>query len=77
MPLVTFSKVDGHWRATRAEVVPTLMQLTPKLRLIDLRLALTDPATSAADRATYQASIDHVRNTLDAYGADKDGLIIP
>jgi hypothetical protein len=77
MPLVTFGKVDGQWRATRAEVVPTLMQLTPKLRLIDLRLAVQDPATSAADRATYQASIEHVRSTLDAYGADKDGLIIP
>jgi hypothetical protein len=77
MPLVTFSKVAGHWRATRAEVVPTLMQLTPKLRLIDLRLAVADPATSPADRAIYQASIDHVRTTLDTYGADKDGLIIP
>lgn len=77
MPMVTFTKVDGHWRATRAEVVPTLMQLTPKLRLIDLRLAVADPHTSAADRAAYQASIDHVRTTLDAYGAAKDGLIIP
>ena len=77
MPLVTFSKVDGRWRATRAEVVPTLMQLSPKLRLIDLRLAIGDPATAAADRATYQASIDHVRTTLDAYGAAKDGLVIP
>jgi poly-gamma-glutamate synthesis protein (capsule biosynthesis protein) len=77
MPLVTFSKVNGLWRATRAEVVPTLMQLTPKLRLIDLRLALKDPATSAADRSMYLASIEHVRSTLDAYGADKDGLVIP
>ena len=77
MPLVTFSKVDGHWRATRAEVIPTLMQLTPQLRLIDLRLAVTDRETPAADRATYQASIDHVRTTLDAYGAADDGLVIP
>ncbi len=77
MPLVTFSKVAGRWQATRAEVVPTLMQLTPKLRLIDLRLALANPATSPADRAIYQASVDHLRTTLDAYSADKDGLIIP
>lgn len=77
MPLVTFAKQDGRWRAIRAEVVPTLMQLGPPLRLIDLRLALKDPATSAADRASYRASIDHVRTTLDAYGAAKDGLVIP
>jgi poly-gamma-glutamate synthesis protein (capsule biosynthesis protein) len=77
MPLVTFTKVDGHWRATRAEVVPTLMQLGPPLRLIDLRLAASDPSTSAADRATYEASIQHVRTTLDAYGAAQDGLVIP
>ena len=77
MPLVTFTEHAGTWRATRAEVVPTLMQLSPELRLIDLRHALADPDTSDADRATYQASVDHVRSTLDAYGADDDGLVIP
>jgi poly-gamma-glutamate synthesis protein (capsule biosynthesis protein) len=75
MPLVTFAEQNGHWRATRAEVVPTLMQLGPPLRLIDLRLAVrTAPAT---EKQAYQASIEHVRSTLDAYGAAKDGLIIP
>ena len=78
MPLVTFTEAkDGTWHATRAEVVPTLMQLAPQLRLIDLRQALADPDTSDADRATYQASVAHVRATLNAYGAGRDGLVIP
>jgi poly-gamma-glutamate synthesis protein (capsule biosynthesis protein) len=77
MPLVTFTETDGHWRATHAEVVPTLMQLGPPLRLIDLRLAVSAPSTSAEDRAAYRNSIGHVRTTLDAYGAAGDGLVIP
>ena len=48
MPMFTFSETSpGHFAVTHAEVVPTLMQLTPKLRLIDLPRALADPATSS------------------------------
>lgn len=78
MPLFTFAEVrPGRFRVTRAEVVPTLMRLHPALRLIDLRVAVGDPATSVADRAMYERSIAHVRGTLDLYGAKKDGLVVP
>jgi poly-gamma-glutamate synthesis protein (capsule biosynthesis protein) len=77
MPEFTFTEVrPGHFTVTRARVVPTLMRLAPKLRLIDLPQAIADPATSAADRAMYRRSVGDVRRVLDAYGAAQDGLLV-
>ena len=77
MPMFTFTEVRrAHFVVTKARVVPTLMRLTPKLRLIDLPRALADPATDAADRAAYRASLRHVSATLGAMGAERDGLVI-
>lgn len=77
MPLFTFTETSpGHFTVTHAEVVPTLMQLTPKLRLVDLPRALDDPATSSADRIAYQASIDHIRTIIDAMGAAGTGMTV-
>jgi len=78
MPIVTLTEgAKGQFRATHAEVVPTLMRLTPLLRLIDLRAAVADPATTPTDLTAYRAAIAQVRSTLDTYGADKDGLVVP
>jgi poly-gamma-glutamate capsule biosynthesis protein CapA/YwtB (metallophosphatase superfamily) len=77
MPEFTFTEVHpGTFRVTRARVIPTLMQLTPKLRLIDLPLALADPTTSAADRLAYQSAEADVRHVLDSMGAARNGLIV-
>jgi poly-gamma-glutamate capsule biosynthesis protein CapA/YwtB (metallophosphatase superfamily) len=77
MAMFTFTEVrPGKFVVTRAEVVPTLMQLSPKLRLVDLPRALADPRLSATLRASYLASVDHIRDRLDAFGAAKDGLIV-
>lgn len=77
MPMFTFTETSpGHFVVTHAEVVPTLMRLTPDLRLIDLPLALADPSTSAADRAMYEASVGHVRTIIDAMGAARDGMVV-
>ena len=77
MPMFTFTELrPGRFRVTTARVVPTLMQLGPPLRLIDLPRAIDDPATSAADRSAYRASVAHIRHTLDALGAGADGLIV-
>jgi poly-gamma-glutamate synthesis protein (capsule biosynthesis protein) len=77
MPLFTFTEVrPGGFRVTAAEVVPTLMRITPRLRLIDLPRALADPRTPAADRRAYLVSTAHVRQALDAMGAARDGLVV-
>jgi poly-gamma-glutamate synthesis protein (capsule biosynthesis protein) len=77
MPRFTFTEVAPHtFRITKAEAIATWMEMTPNLRLIDLPLALADPATPAAARATYQHAYDQIRGYLDAYGATNDGLVV-
>ncbi len=77
MPIFTFSPTAaGTWAVSKVEAVPTWMQLTPALRLIDLPAALADPATSAADRATYQQAHDRIAAYLNAYGAGAQGLVV-
>ena len=77
MPDFTFTEVRPHvFRVTTARIIPTLMQLTPKLRLIDLPRAIADPDTSAADRFDYRAAEADVRKVLDDMGAAADGLIV-
>ena len=76
MPIFTFTETAGTWQVSKVEAVPTWMQLTPALRLIDLPAALADPATSAADRATYQQAHDQIAGYLDAYGAATQGLVV-
>lgn len=77
MPRFTFTEVGPHrWRVTKAEAIPTWMQLTPQLRLIDLPRALADPATTAAERATYQRAHGQIAAYLNALGATSHGLLI-
>ncbi|HEY1484767.1 MAG TPA: CapA family protein [Micromonosporaceae bacterium] len=61
MPEFTFTEVAAaRWRVTRAQIVPTWVQLTPDIRVIDLPAALADPHTSRADRATYAAALKRI-----------------
>jgi capsule synthesis protein PGA_cap len=77
MPKFTFTEVAPHrFRVTRAEAIPTWMDIVPKLRLIDLPAALHDPAVTAARRGTYQHAYDQIRSYLDAYGALRHGLVV-
>jgi poly-gamma-glutamate capsule biosynthesis protein CapA/YwtB (metallophosphatase superfamily) len=77
MPKFTLTEVAPHkFRITRAEAIPTWMDISPKLRLIDLPEALADPSTSATQRATYQRAYDQIAAYLDAYGATKSGFIV-
>jgi hypothetical protein len=77
MPRFTFTESAPHrWRVTRAEAIPTWMQLTPRLRLIDLPRALADPATTPDERATYLNARNHIATYLDALGASAQGLVI-
>ncbi|MDT4892895.1 MAG: hypothetical protein QOE97_1930 [Pseudonocardiales bacterium] len=77
MPRFTFTEVRPHaFRVTRAEMVPTWMDIAPKLRLIDLPLALRDRALPAAQRVQYQHAYDQIAGYLDAYGATRNGLVV-
>jgi poly-gamma-glutamate capsule biosynthesis protein CapA/YwtB (metallophosphatase superfamily) len=77
MPRFTFAEVSpGKWRVTKAEAIPTWMDITPKLRLIDLPVALADPATPAAQRAIYQGAYDRITGYLNSRDANKHGLVV-
>ncbi|MGX7681953.1 CapA family protein [Jatrophihabitans sp. DSM 45814] len=80
MPRFTFSetKPGSHrWTLTKAEAIPTWMDISPRLRLIDLPVALADPATSAGQRATYQAAFNRIKAYLNSLGALAQGLQVP
>jgi poly-gamma-glutamate synthesis protein (capsule biosynthesis protein) len=77
MPRFTFTEVAPHrFRVTTAEAIPTWMDIAPRLRLIDLPLALADPAITGARRATYQHAYDQISGYLDGYGALGQGLAV-
>ncbi|MDT4945223.1 MAG: hypothetical protein QOH14_1956 [Pseudonocardiales bacterium] len=77
MPRFTFTEVAPHrFRVTKAEAIPTWMDVAPKLRLIDLPRALADPAITGARRATYHHAYDQISGYLDGYGALGQGLAV-
>jgi poly-gamma-glutamate synthesis protein (capsule biosynthesis protein) len=77
MPKFTFTETAPHkFAATLAEAIPTWMEITPKLRLIDLPAALADPATPADRRAAYEHAHSQIKTYLDAYGATRAGFIV-
>jgi poly-gamma-glutamate synthesis protein (capsule biosynthesis protein) len=77
MPRVTFTETaPHHFVATEAEAIATWMQDQPQLRLIDLHRALADPATPPAKRTEFGTAHAAIVRYLDAYGAQRDGLVI-
>jgi poly-gamma-glutamate synthesis protein (capsule biosynthesis protein) len=75
MPRFTFTEAEpGHWKITKAEAVPTWVDLTPSIRVVELPRALADPATPAAQRAVYQAASDRISRYLRSRGAGLAGL---
>ena len=78
MPRFTFTETSPHhFVITKAEAIPTWMDDSPRLRLIDLPRALADPSTTADQRSAYQAALGHVREYLGSLGAFAAGLTIP
>jgi poly-gamma-glutamate synthesis protein (capsule biosynthesis protein) len=77
MPRFTFTEVAPHrFRLTSAVAIPTWMDDAPRLRLIDLPLALRDRSLPAAQRSAYQHAYDQIVGYLDAYGAIAHGLVV-
>lgn len=77
MPRFTFTEVaPHHWRITRAEAIPTWVDVAPKIRLIDLPAALAARSTPAELRAVYQAAHQRIAGYLAPRGAVRAGLVI-
>ncbi|MCU1655726.1 MAG: poly-gamma-glutamate biosynthesis protein, partial [Pseudonocardiales bacterium] len=78
MPKFTFTETAPHkFTITHAEAIPTWMDISPKLRLIDVPAALADPSITATQRATYRHAESQIAGYLDAYGAAKQGMVVP
>jgi poly-gamma-glutamate synthesis protein (capsule biosynthesis protein) len=77
MPKVTFTEVSPHhFRVSKAVAIPTWMEDSPKLRLVDLPRALASHSLSAAQRAADETAHRAIAGYLDAYGAVADGLVV-
>ncbi len=77
MPRFTFTETaPGHWEVTTAEAVPTWVDLTPAIRIVDLPRALADPATPPAARTVYQAAFQRIDRYLRGRGAGLAGLVV-
>jgi len=77
MPRFTFTEINpGRFTVTRAEAIPTWMDITPRLRLIDLPASLADSKTRSSARSTYQAAYNRIIADLNSRGAIKQGLVV-
>ncbi len=73
MPRITFTMSGtGHWRVTGVEAVPTWVDITPRIRLVDLAAALADHQVTGTRRATYQREYDRIAGAVRSRGAKVD-----
>ena len=77
MARITFTETEpGRWRITTAEAVPTWVDISPRIRLVNLPAALASPDTPADLRRVYQSAYDRIKGHLLSRGAGADGLIV-
>jgi hypothetical protein len=75
MPEVTFTEVSPHhFRTSSAVAIPTWMQDSPDLRLMDIPRTLASGTLTAAQRKDEEYARAKIVSYLDAYGALRDGL---
>jgi poly-gamma-glutamate capsule biosynthesis protein CapA/YwtB (metallophosphatase superfamily) len=78
MPRITFTETSPHrFAVSRAEAVPTWMQDTPTLSLLDIPRALASNALTPAQRHDMTAARTAITGYLGAYGAFAAGLRVP
>ncbi len=72
MMRVTFAPADGErrWRVAAIEAIPTFIDLNPRVRLVDLELALASPALPAGRRKIYEAAVERIQSHLLNRGGD-------
>jgi hypothetical protein len=66
---------DTKWHVTRAEYIPTYVDMGPPIRLVDLPVALANNALPAATRTLYAASSKGTDQIAASMGARANGLV--
>ncbi|GHG46039.1 CapA family protein [Streptomyces griseocarneus] len=69
-----FSRKKGKWSVSDARFVPTLVELEPKIRLVDVGAALRREGLTEEQRARYRTAYERTRGIVLNRGADDDGL---
>jgi hypothetical protein len=76
MSRLTFTEeAPKQWKVTKMEAIPTWVDLSPDIRVIELSRALADPQVPESQRTIYQAAMDRVRGHLLSRGAGQAGLV--
>jgi poly-gamma-glutamate synthesis protein (capsule biosynthesis protein) len=60
MVRATFTETAGKWVVSEIERLPTWVDLTPAIRIVNLTAALAGPGLAAAQRKTYLAAYNRV-----------------
>jgi poly-gamma-glutamate synthesis protein (capsule biosynthesis protein) len=65
MPRFTFTEIaSGHWAVTKVETIATWIDVSPRIRIVDLAAAVADPATPEGLREKYAAALDRITSYL-------------
>ncbi|MFI1257565.1 CapA family protein [Streptomyces netropsis] len=72
----TFTRNNGKWSVTDARYVPTLVELEPKIRVVDVAAALKGGGKGLSDdqKARYRTAYERTRGIVLNRGGEKDGL---
>lgn len=74
--LVTFTEAGDGWAVSRIEAVPTWVELSPRIRLVDLPAALSRDDLTASQRTTYQDAYTRITDRLMRRDGGTDGLVV-
>ena len=70
MPRFTFTELaSGRWVVTKVEAIATWIDVTSRIRIVDLASAIANPATPTARRDAYLAAHRRIAGYLRARGA--------
>lgn len=70
----TFSKQNGKWSVKQAHFVPTLVDLSENIRVVDVAAALQDPALPGSKRARYRLAFQRTEGIVLNRRGEADGL---
>jgi hypothetical protein len=76
MVRVTLTEGGDGWAVTGIEAVPTWVELSPRIRLVDLPAALDRDDLTAQQRTTYRDAYARITDSLGRRGAGADGLVV-
>jgi Bacterial capsule synthesis protein PGA_cap len=70
MPRFTFTELaSGRWAVTKVDAIATWIDVSPRIRVIDLAAAIADPATPPSRRDAYRAAHGRISGYVRSRGA--------